>query len=177
MRRIIFAALVCLIPLTAIPYGTFEPWWKAAFVCAVFALCVLAIIESMIGGSTYVGPTSILLPMLALAGFAFFQTIPFGGVADPGLTGLQPWHAISADPYQTRFFALQILASTVCLATTRPERSSVILGNSFLRLARLLRCPVRLRQCRTLNDCSVGDEVRLPPPLFDMVGGGPLLND
>jgi O-antigen ligase len=116
LRRVIFAALVCLIPLTAIPYGTFEPWWKAVFVCAVFAICILAIIDGLISGSTYVGPTSILLPMLALAGFAFLQTVPFGGVADSGLTGLQPWHAISADPYQTRFFTLQILASTVYLA-------------------------------------------------------------
>lgn len=112
----IFIALVCLIPLTAVPYGTFEPWWKAAFVCAVFGICIFAIVESAISGSDYFGPRSILLPMLALAVFAFVQTLPLGSVEDPGLTGLRPWHAISADPYQTRFFALQILALTVCLA-------------------------------------------------------------
>ena len=54
--------------------------------------------------------------MVALAAFAFLQSIQFGNVPDPGLTGLQPWHAISADPYQTRFFVLQMLALTVCLA-------------------------------------------------------------
>lgn len=116
MRCVIFVALVCLIPLTAVPYGTFEPWWKAAFVCAVFGICVVAIIETTISGSDYVGPRSILLPMLALAAFALLQTLPIRGVDDPGLTGLQPWHAISADPYQTRFFVLQMLALTVCLA-------------------------------------------------------------
>lgn len=116
MRRVIFAALVCLVPLTAVPYGTFEAWWKAAFVCAVFGICIVAIVEGAIGGSTYVGPWSILLPILALAAFAFLQTVPLGGTGDSGLTGMRAWHAISADPYQTRFFALQILALAVCLA-------------------------------------------------------------
>ena len=116
MRRVIFFALVCLIPLTAIPYGTFEAWWKAAFVCAVFGICIVAIIEGAISGSTYVGPWSILLPLLALAALASIQTLPFGSVPDAGLTGAPPWNAISADPYQTRFFVLQILALTVFLA-------------------------------------------------------------
>jgi O-antigen ligase len=116
LRRVIFAALVCLVPLTAVPYGTFEAWWKAAFVCAVFGICILAIVEGAISGSTYVGPISILLPMLALAGFAFLQSVQLGSVSDPGLAGLQPWNAISADPYQTRFFALQMLSLTVFLA-------------------------------------------------------------
>jgi O-antigen ligase len=116
LRRVIFAALVFLVPLTVVPYGSFEPWWKAAFVCAVFGICILAIIDGAISGNTEVGPVSILLPMLALAAFAFLQTIALGSAGDPGRTGLQPWNAISADPYQTRFFALQILALTVFLA-------------------------------------------------------------
>jgi O-antigen ligase len=94
--------------LTAIPYGTFDPWWKAAFICAVFGICVVAIIEAAIGGLSNVEPREILLPLLALAGFAYLQTISFSGG--------EPWRAISADPYQTRFFVLQILALTACLA-------------------------------------------------------------
>jgi len=116
LRRIIFVALAALIPLTAMPYGTFEPWWKAAFVCAVFGICIVAIVESVISRSDYFGPLSILLPMLVLAVFALVQALPLGSVDDPGLTGLRQWHAISADPYQTRFFALQILALAVYLA-------------------------------------------------------------
>jgi len=116
LRRVIFFALVSLIPLAAIPYGTFEAWWKAAFVCAVFGICTVAIIEAAISGSSYVGPWSILLPLLALAALASIQTLPFGSVPDAGLTGAPPWSAISADPYQTRFFVLQILALTVFLA-------------------------------------------------------------
>ncbi len=116
LSKVIFAALLGLVVLTAIPYGTFEPWWKAAFVCGVFGVCILAIIEGAISGSSYVGPRSILLPLLVLAAFAFLQTISFGSDGDPGLTQLQSWNAISADPYQTRFFVLQLLALTACLA-------------------------------------------------------------
>ena len=139
MRRIIFAALVCLIPLTAIPYGTFEAWWKAAFVCTVLAICILSIIEGAITGSIYIGPRSILLPMLALTAFALLQTVQIGGVTDAGQTGLQPWHAISADPYQTRFFVLQMLASTVFLALlyryASDERSMRILIHFVIGVA------------------------------------------
>lgn len=99
LSKAVFAALIGLIVLTAIPYGTIEPWWKAAFVCAVFAICIVAIVESLVSGSSRIEGRSILLSMLALSAFAFVQTI-----------------SISADQFQTRFFALQILALTVFLA-------------------------------------------------------------
>lgn len=131
MRRIIFAALVGLVVLTAVPYGTFEAWWKAAFVCTALGICILAIVDGVIGGSTDVGPRSILLPLLALAAFAFVQTLPLGS------TGA--WHAISADPYQTRFFVLQILALTVCLALlyryANDERRMQILIHAVIAIA------------------------------------------
>ena len=49
-----------------------------------------------------------LLPMLALSVLAFVQTISIGSN--------DVWNAISADPFQTRFFALQMLALTAFLA-------------------------------------------------------------
>ena len=113
LSRFVFAALVGLIVIAAIPYGTVEPWWKAAFVCAVFAICIVAIVESLISGSTRVGERSVLLPMLAVSALAFAQTIPIGS---DQIGNLPVWNAISADPYQTRFFVLQMLALTVCLA-------------------------------------------------------------
>ena len=103
----IFGALVALMVSTAIPYGTVEPWWKAAFVCAVLAINIVAIIQSMVSGSYRVPGGSVLLPMLALTGLAFVQTLSFSS---------DKWNAISADPFQTRFFALQMLALTIFLA-------------------------------------------------------------
>ena len=103
----IFGALVALMVTTAIPYGTVEPWWKAAFVCAVLAINIAAIVQSMVSGSYRVPGGSVLLPMLALTGLAFVQTLSFSS---------DKWNAISADPFQTRFFALQMLALTIFLA-------------------------------------------------------------
>jgi O-antigen ligase len=99
LQRAIFSALVGVIVITAVPYGTAEAWWKAAFVCGVFLISLIGIIEISTGEYPRFNPRSVLLPMLALSAFAYVQT--FG--------------ALSADPYQTRFFALQLLALTALL--------------------------------------------------------------
>ena len=113
LNKIIFGALLGLIVIAAIPYGTVEPWWKAAFVCAVFAICIVALIDSLVSGSLKIQGGSILLPMLALAVLAFVQTLSLGSLE---VAGFSVWNTISADPYQTRFFTLQMLALTACLA-------------------------------------------------------------
>jgi len=114
----IFAALLLLLIGSAVPYGTAEPWWKATFVSAVFAICIVAIIESMLSGENRIsGSRSVLLSMLVLSVLAILQTITIrSGNPDPAVAALRPWNAISADPYQTRFFVLQMLALTTCLA-------------------------------------------------------------
>ena len=109
LSKIVFGSLLILIILTPIPYGTVEPWWKAAFVCAVFAICILALIEKR----TDLPNKNILFPMLALSALGFFQTLSLGSRTE---ANLHVWNAISADPYQTRFFALQMLALTAFLA-------------------------------------------------------------
>ena len=110
LKKLIFGALLAVIVIAAIPYGTVEPWWKATFVCAVFAICMLAIVDSV---SLKFAEGSILLPMLALTALAFVQTIAF---ASEQVAGLTIRNTISADPFQTRFFALQMLALTAWLA-------------------------------------------------------------
>src|SRR4029078_11895936 len=87
-----------------------EPWWKAAFVCAVFAICIVAVIENR--GERIEG-ASVLLPMLALSLLAFLQTLSLGSRTEDNLS---VWNPISADPYQTRFFVMQMLALTIFLA-------------------------------------------------------------
>jgi O-antigen ligase len=102
--RIVFVLLVCVVVITPIPYGTIEPWWKAIFICAVFGVSILAIIEIAVSVTpsppVRLNSTVVLLPLLALTGLAYFQSLS----------------GISADNYQTRFFVLQLLALTVFLA-------------------------------------------------------------
>src|ERR1043166_3062234 len=109
IRGSVFAALLAVLVIAGIPYGTVEAWWKAAFVCTVFATCILAIIDNPFK----IPERSILLPMLALAALAFIQTLSFGSQQ---VAGLSIRDTLSADPFQTRFFALQMLALTAWLA-------------------------------------------------------------
>lgn len=96
LSKIIYGLLLCVLVITPIPYGTVEPWWKAAFICVVLGIFILGIWEK----SIFKNPSLVLLPLLALSGLAFFQS----------------WTALSADPFQTRFFALQLLALTAFLS-------------------------------------------------------------
>ena len=94
LGKVIFGALLCVVVITPIPYGTVEPWWKAVFICAVLGIFILGTIQNPI----FKNPLPILLPLLAFTCFAFLQT----------------W--ISADPLQTKFLALQLAALTAFLA-------------------------------------------------------------
>jgi O-antigen ligase len=113
--KTIFVSLLLLIFLTAIPYGTSEPWWKAAFVCFIFALCAVALTDSFLRGPRRVSGWSLLLPMFTLAAFSFLQILPLSAKSPPSIN-FAAWTAISADPNETRFVALQLLALTLCAA-------------------------------------------------------------
>src|SRR5262245_58108895 len=117
LSKAVFGFLLILICLTAIPYGTIEPWWKALFVCGVFAVCIVAILENLLSGTNRVEGIAVLLPLLALTALAFLQTISLpSGPTHPVSANMGLWNAISADPYETRFVVLQLLALTTFLA-------------------------------------------------------------
>lgn len=109
----IFAALLALLVITAIPYGTAEAWWKAFFVCASFALCILWLIERYLSNDWMKAGWSIALPIAALVLFSFLQTISSGNGQINGI-GMPGWRSLSLDPYETRFFALQLAALGLC---------------------------------------------------------------
>ena len=110
----VFVSLLCLIVMTAIPYGSTQAWWKAAFVSIVFTLAIIWLVEGSITQSWFAETGALVLPLAALALFSFLQTVPLGKQSSiPGGIGFSPWNAVSADPYQTRFFALQLLALTL----------------------------------------------------------------
>ena len=111
--KIIFGTLPAVIVIAAVPYGTVEPWWKAAFVCAVFAIFIVSVIERLVAKAVTIEGAPILVPMLALSALALLQTISLGSRE---VANLQIWNTISADPYQTRFFAFQMLAFTAFLS-------------------------------------------------------------
>ena len=106
----IFFSLVGLIVITAVPYGTVEAWWKALFVCAVFVLAIFWIIESHLSRRLFGDAWPLVFPIAALAIFSLLQTIAFSSGSSPAGITASTWNAISSDPYQTRFFILQLVA-------------------------------------------------------------------
>ena len=111
ISKVVFGSLLCLLVFAVIPYGTSQAWWKALFVCAVFTLAIFWLIEGYLSDNWFGESWSLTLPLWMLSIFSFLQTIPFRGQAG-NIAGvsLPTRTAISADPYQTRFFALELIA-------------------------------------------------------------------
>ncbi|HEX8290802.1 MAG TPA: O-antigen ligase family protein [Pyrinomonadaceae bacterium] len=104
LSSLIFAALVAVVPLSSIPYGSVEPLWTALFEAWVFLLAALWAMEGALSGRWVSRAHAPVLPGLALAAYALLQSFDFGGAA------------VSYDPYETRLVALLLLAYTSYLA-------------------------------------------------------------
>jgi len=174
LGRTVFGALLGLIVLTAIPYATSHVWWKAAFVSIVFILAILWLVEGLISSSWFRDNWPLVLPVATLATFSFLQTVPSGkqGNNSAGIS-FTPWNAISADPYQTRFFALQLLALTLAavflFSYVSSEKRLRILINVVIGTAVASAIFGILRQTTPYN---VGSVLPLPPD----VGYGQFIN-
>lgn len=108
---VIFGALLVLMALVAIPYGSVPPWAEAVFECSIFALGAMWIIDGLLKGAWGVREPRLFVPLIAIIVFAFVQAIPWGGSA----AGIQAelWRSVSTDPYETRRFGLKLLALTL----------------------------------------------------------------
>jgi O-antigen ligase len=106
----IYIALLLLLILPAIAYGGSDPWWKAAFTCLIFAVGVFAVLERILSDDQQLAGLRVILPLLALAAFSLLQTIRLPQNGPTYGINLRFWNSISADPYETRIFALQLLA-------------------------------------------------------------------
>lgn len=128
LDRAIFVFLLAMIALTAVPYGTVEPWWEALFECAVFALAGLWLFEGWLSGGWHVSRRALLAPLIAMLLYMFVQTLtlPFGsGASADALASGKLWQAISADPFETRRGALKLLALMLAFALLARYASNV----------------------------------------------------
>lgn len=136
----VFVSLLVLLFITAVPYGTAEAWWKAFFVCCAFTLAIVWLVEGFLSESWISDGWSVILPLLVLVVFSILQTIPIQLAATkPGGITIAPWDAISADPLQTRFFAMQllglVLVAVFLFRYASSERRMRILINVVLAVA------------------------------------------
>ncbi|MDQ3920238.1 MAG: O-antigen ligase family protein, partial [Acidobacteriota bacterium] len=105
----LFGSLLGLIFLTAIPYGTVQPWWVSAFNSCVFALGAVWAAAGIVSGGWRLRGLWLFAPVAAIIILAFAQSLPVlrAAAVAPQTPGAR---AISADPFETRFFALRALA-------------------------------------------------------------------
>jgi O-antigen ligase len=103
LSAVVFYALVALVPLSSVPYGSVEPLWTAVFEASVFILAALWAAEGALSGRWVSRAHALVLPGLALAAYALLQSLDFGG------------GAVSYDPYETRLVALLLFTYTVYL--------------------------------------------------------------
>jgi O-antigen ligase len=134
--RAVFYGSLLLAALSAVPYGSIEPWWANLFAAGIFTLGALWAFESLLTGGLRLRREHwpLLLPPLALAVFSLFQTLPLArDASDAGGVASTLRAAISADPFETYNFALRLLALTLLCAillrftTSRRRLTAVVL--------------------------------------------------
>lgn len=105
LDQIIFSALLVTIAITAIPYGTVQPWWISIFECLIFLIATFAIIEALVARQWSLR-LSLWTPLLVLCLFGAIQSLRlFSGPAP-----ISPPSALSADPQGTQAVVLQLFA-------------------------------------------------------------------
>lgn len=128
LSKVIFGGTLSLIALCAVPYGTVEPWWQAAFECGVFTLTALWFIEGAKGDGWFNGGFSgdkggMWLPLGLLLLLAYMQTLPLSSGGQE-VAGGAVNTALSSDVYETQSVILRMLALVLLLALLRRFTSS-----------------------------------------------------
>src|SRR3954451_15766269 len=75
LSRVIFAGLVLLPILTAIPYGSVEPWWDGVSQGLIFGLGALWVVQGWFAGRWFSLAQKVLVPFALLVGFGLLQSI------------------------------------------------------------------------------------------------------
>jgi len=105
-----FYGLIIITILTAIPYGTVEPWSIAAFEIGTFFLGLLWIVHGFLSGSWRIPNLNLFYPLIALALYAFLQSLSW---RQAEVAGTKIQSAISADPFESWLFGWRLSALTL----------------------------------------------------------------
>jgi O-antigen ligase/tetratricopeptide (TPR) repeat protein len=152
LESFIFYGILTVTALTAVPFGTVDPFWVAVFEAAVFGFTILWLIDGLHTGSWWNRDHLVLIPLFALVLFALIQSSSYG--TSFSLSEIPTNEAISAAPFESRRFSLKLLAIS-------------------LTFGLLLRYTSNLRRMRVLIFVVIG--VAVGSALFGLLKNG-LLN-
>jgi len=107
----IFLTLLIIVASAMVPYGTWELRWEIGFTTLIFCLAGLRLLEGLLSDNCRISSFGLIVPLLLLCGFCLLQTLSssISGQQSANFAG-NLWWAISADPYESRRFALKLLA-------------------------------------------------------------------
>ncbi|MCA1593760.1 MAG: O-antigen ligase family protein [Acidobacteria bacterium] len=114
LDRAIFALLLALTMLAAVPFGSVDPWWEGVFEGCAFALGALWMMEGMLAGRWLVREHRLLVPLVVLLAYAFAQTLPYSNAAT--VAGVEVRRSLSADPFETWRFVVKLASLVLCAA-------------------------------------------------------------
>jgi O-antigen ligase len=97
-----FYGLLLLAIALSVPFGTTDPWTKAAFAVAACSLAAVRVAAQMVSGEFRFASWRMLLPLLGVAALSLLQLSQIRQVA------------ATLDPYETRLFILVFLGLLVC---------------------------------------------------------------
>src|ERR1041384_6419775 len=136
ISAVVFYGLIALVFLTPVPYGSVESWSQAAFQCAVFALGFLWCIHALLKGSLLSVDLRFFLPLIALVAFALLQSLSW---SQSTVAGVKVLNALSADPFESRIFALRLgalgVAGLIAADVTNNSRRLRSLASALITVA------------------------------------------
>src|SRR5258708_121668 len=126
LSSIIFLVL-CIVPMFAtIMFGGVDNMTWAIILVFWAAIVLLWLAETWKGRGFLFNPSALQIPVIGLITIGLVQLLPLGsGVGADALPGLMPSHALSLEPYATRFFVIRLIVYLVffaaCLAFINNE--------------------------------------------------------
>jgi len=109
--------LICVIVIVStLFYGTVHQPIIALFYISVTTLLMLWALDAYLTGETRISRELLQVPLVLLALYALFQTIPFGAFNDAGVEFVP--RTISLDPFWSKVTALHILALSILFAVS-----------------------------------------------------------
>src|SRR2546426_4019957 len=116
--RFVFLILCGSIALTTLAYGTVHYWSLAVFTLGAAGIVTLWLADGWRLRSLRISRNLLQLPLIGAFLLGLVQLLPLGRGADTGGLPVNPLRTLSADPYSTQLFLVQIAALLVYFAAT-----------------------------------------------------------
>jgi O-antigen ligase len=111
------AVLVCAVPTAAaIAYGAVDSWSIGLLSILVAIIALLWLTDAGFSGEFRYSTNPVQLPLVAVLAIGCVQLLPFGSQESAALLNAPAAHALSMDPYATRFFLIRLLICFVFFA-------------------------------------------------------------